>query len=204
MPEPESLDTWFKREIVVHEGALDRYLLRAWPNPHDVFDLRQDVYVRVYEAAAKARPHAPKSFLFVTARHLLTDRLRRKRVVAIDAVGDPDSLNVLVEDLSPEHRVSAHQELRRLAEALDNLPPRCRDAVWLRRVDEIPQKEVARLLGLTPKMVEKHLRKGILRLTAALFGSDDARPCSLHGPRSLHGPARKPATEGDDREERGG
>ena len=71
--------------------------------------------VRVYEAAAKARPHAPRSFLLVTARHLLTDRLRRKRVVAIDAVGDPDSLNVLVEVLSPEHRASVHQEPRRLA-----------------------------------------------------------------------------------------
>jgi len=171
----ESLDTWFKREIVAHEGALERYLLRAWPNPHDVLDLRQDIYVRVYEAAAKARPYAPKSFLFTTARHLLADRLRRKRIVSIDAVGDPDALNVLVEDLSPEHRTAAHQELRRLAEALDALPPQCRNAVWLRRVDEIPQKEVARLLGVTPKRVEKHLRKGILRLTAALFGSQDPR-----------------------------
>lgn len=175
MTGPDSLDTWFKREILLHEGALDRYLLRAWPNPHDVFDLRQDIYVRVYEAAAKARPHAPKSFLFATARHLLTDRLRRKRIVAIDAVGDPDALNVLIEDLSPEHRTAAHQELRRLAEALDTLSPRCRDTVWLRRVDEIPQKEVARRLGMTPKMVEKHLRKGILRLAAALFGSEDPR-----------------------------
>ena len=169
----ESLDSWFKREIVVHEGALDRYLLRAWSNPHDVFDLRQDIYVRVYEAAAKSRPHAPKSFLFATARHLLTDRLRRKRIVSIDAVGDPDALNILVEDLTPERRTAAHQELRRLAEALDTLSPRCRDAVWLRRVDEIPQKEVARLLGSTPKMVEKYLRKGILRLTAAFFGAPD-------------------------------
>jgi RNA polymerase sigma-70 factor (ECF subfamily) len=171
----ESLDAWFQREIVVHEGALERYLFRCWPHAQDVFDLRQDIYVRIYEAAAKARPHSPKSFLFATARHLLTDRLRRKRIVAIDSVGDPDSLNVLVEDLSPEHRAVAHQELRRLAEALDNLPPRCRDAVWLRRVDELPQKEVARVLGITPKMVEKHLRKGVQRLTAALFGSEEVR-----------------------------
>ena len=177
----ESLDTWFKREIIVHEGALERYLLRAWPNPHDVFDLRQDIYVRVYEAATKARPHSPKSFLFATARHLLTDRMRRKRIVSIDAVEDVDSLNVLVEDLSPERRTAAHQELRRLAEALDSLPPRSRDAVWLRRVDELPQKEVAQILGVTPKMVEKYLRKGILRLTAALFGSEEARSASRAG-----------------------
>jgi DNA-directed RNA polymerase specialized sigma24 family protein len=49
----ESLDTWFKREILVHEGALVRYLTRTWSNRQEIHDLRQDTYVRVFEAAAK-------------------------------------------------------------------------------------------------------------------------------------------------------
>ena len=52
----ESLDTWFKREVLPHEAALLRFLLRMWPNRHEVQDLRQDIYVRVYEAAAHMRP----------------------------------------------------------------------------------------------------------------------------------------------------
>lgn len=166
--EAESLDTWFTRHILVHEEALVRYLTRCWPNAGDIVDLRQDTYVRVYEAAAKARPRAPKSFLFTTARHLMTDRLRRQRIVAIDAVGDLDALNVLVEELSPEERTSAHQELRRLAEAIDDLPPRCREAVWMRRVDDLPQKEVAARLGVTQKTVEKHIMKGMQLLAEAM------------------------------------
>lgn len=164
----ESLDSWFKRQILVHEDGLVRYLTRCWPNPADILDLRQDAYVRVYEAAAKSRPNAPKSFLFTTARHLMTDRLRRRRIVAIDAVGDLDALNVLVEELSPEDRTSAHQELRRLAEALDELPPRCREAVWMRRVDDLSQKEVAARLGVTQKTVEKHIMKGMRLLADAM------------------------------------
>lgn len=166
--EPECLDTWFKREILVHEEALVRYLTRCWPNPADVLDLRQDTYVRVYEAAAKTRPQAPKSFLFTTARHLMTDRFRRRRVVAIDAVGDLETLNVMVEELSPEERTGAHQELRRLAEAIDGLPPRCREAVWMRRVDDLPQKEVAARLGVTQKTVEKHVMRGMQLLADAM------------------------------------
>ena len=166
--EPESLDAWFKRLILVHEEALVRYLTRCWPNPAEIVDLRQDTYVRVYEAAAKCRPQAPKSFLFTTARHLMTDRWRRQRIVAIDAVGDLDALNVLVEELSPEERTSAHQELRRLAEAIDDLPPRCREAVWMRRVDDLPQKEVAARLGVTQKTVEKHIMKGMQLLAQAM------------------------------------
>jgi len=169
--EPESLDTWFKRQILVHEQALMRYLARCWPNPGDIVDLRQDTYVRVYEAAAKSRPRAPKSFLFTTARHLMTDRLRRQRIVAIDAVGDLEALNVMVEELSPEERTNAHQELRRLAEAIDKLPRRCREAVWLRRVDDLPQKEVAARLGVTQKTVEKHVMKGMQLLADAMVRS---------------------------------
>jgi RNA polymerase sigma-70 factor (ECF subfamily) len=170
----ESLDAWFVREILVHEEALVGYLLRRWPNRPDVNDLRQDTYVRVYEAAAKSRPPVPRAFLFTTAAHLLADRMRRRRVVAIDAVGDVEGLDVLVEEVSPERRISAHEELRRLAEAIDLLPPKCREVVWLRRVHEISQKEVARRLGIAEKTVEKHVMNG-MKLLANAFRSGPER-----------------------------
>jgi len=170
----EPLDSWFKREILAHEAALVRYLWRTWPNRQEVYDLRQDSYVRVYEAAAKSRPQAPKSFLFATARNLMADHIRRQRIVSIDAVGDLDALNVMIEEISPEQRASAHQELRRLAEAIDLLPPKCREAVWMRRVDDLPQKEVAMRLGITQKTVEKHVMKG-MKLLALLVRNNPER-----------------------------
>ena len=70
-------DDWFAREVLVHERALVGYLQRCWPHRDELHDLRQEVYVRVYEAAGKALPSQPRAFLFATARHLLTDRIRR-------------------------------------------------------------------------------------------------------------------------------
>lgn len=168
----DSLDDWFKREILVHEESLVRYLFRTWPRYQEVYDLRQDVYVRVYKAAINSRPQAPKSFLFATARHLMTDRIRRQRIVTIDAVEDLDALSVMIDELSPERRASAHQELRHLARAIDELPPKCRETVWLRRVDDLSQKEVAAKLGIAEKTVEKHVMKGMKLLAAALFRSE--------------------------------
>ncbi len=166
----ESFDHWFAREILAHEASLERYLGRVWGNRDEVHDLRQEIYVRVYEAAAKSRPLAPKAFLFTTARHLMSDRLRRTRIVSIEAMGDLEALNVPVDDISAERRTSAHQELRRLADALGQLPPRCREVVWLRRVEQVPQKEVARRLGISEKTVEKQVAKGMRLLTAAFYG----------------------------------
>jgi RNA polymerase sigma factor (sigma-70 family) len=158
--EEESLEIWFKREILSQEEMLTRFLARVWPHRDELSDIRQEAYARVYEAALKARPQSPKAFLFATARHLMADRVRRERIVSIRAGGDTDYLNVLVDEISPERRASAGEELSRLARAFDRLSSKCREVVWLRRVKELSQREVADHLGLSEKTVEKHLRTG--------------------------------------------
>jgi RNA polymerase sigma-70 factor (ECF subfamily) len=165
----EALNDWFAREILVHEAALVRYLSRTWPNRDEIHDLRQETYIRVYEAAQKALPYAAKSFLFTTARHLMADRLRRGRIVSMEAVGDLDTLNVPIAEASPEQRLNARQELMQLARAFSILPPKCREVVWLRRVDELSQKEVASRLSISEKTVESHVMKGTRLLADALF-----------------------------------
>jgi RNA polymerase sigma factor (sigma-70 family) len=156
----EPLDTWFKREILSHEDMLMRFLARVWPRRDELPDIRQEAYARVYEAAQKSRPQAPKAFLFTTAKHLMADRIRRERIVSIQAAGENEYLNVLIDEISPEQRVGANQELARLARAFDRLSPKIREVVWLRRVKGLSQKEVASRLALAEKTVEKHLRTG--------------------------------------------
>lgn len=171
----DSLDNWFKREVLIHEASLLRYLGRVWFRQEEIHDLRQEVYVRVYEAARKARPTTPRAFLFATARHLVTDRIRRGRIVSIEAVGDPEALNVLIDEVSPERKASAWQELKRVGRALNALPPRCREVVWLRKVDELSTKEVAEQLGVSVRTVEGQILKGMRILSDAVF-EDDASP----------------------------
>ena len=184
----DSLNNWFAREILVHESALMRYLLRSWFRREEIHDLRQEIYVRVYEAAAKTRPAMPKSFMFTTARHLMTDRLRRGRVVSIEAVGDIDALNVLIDEISPERRLGARQELKRLTDAFDRLPDRCREVVWLRRVEELSQKAVAARMGISEKTVEKQIAKGARLIAEYFYGGN-------HAPRPAHGDAMDTAYE---------
>jgi len=192
----ESLDNWFKREILAHEASLNRYLQRFWPRRSEIPDLRQEIFTRVYQAAKKSRPQSSaKSFLFSTARHLMADRIRRKKIVAIDSVADLDALNVpvpgqMVDELSPEHHLLAHQELRRLAQAIDGLPPKCRKVIWMRRVDDLSQREVAARLGISEKSVEKHVIKGMRILERTFYGTPDevkADPGDLTQDEQEHG-----------------
>jgi RNA polymerase sigma factor (sigma-70 family) len=168
----EPLDAWFKREILREEAALMRYLRRLWPRPGEIDDLRQETYARVYESARTHRPEAARAFLFAAARNLVIDRVRRERIVSIEGVPDIEDQFVLVDELSPERRTIARQELKRLAQAFDWLPDRCREVVWLRRVLELSQQQVAARLGISERTVEKHVAKGGRLLARYMFGED--------------------------------
>lgn len=187
----ESVDTWFVREVLAHEQALMRFLHRNWRDHDEVRDLRQEIYVRVYESAARRRPDSPKSFLFATARNLLTDRVRRQRIVSITAVGDLEQLNVMQDELEPSRWLGGREALARLARALDSLPDRCREVMWLRRVVDLPQKEIAHRLGISEKTVEKHIAKGS-RLMADHFHAGEDATLSERGRQELHARSRRP------------
>ncbi|WP_202842664.1 RNA polymerase sigma factor [Luteimonas saliphila] len=182
---PKALDDWFIREILVHEAPLMHYLLRSAPRSEEASDLRQEVYARVYEAAGKALPQQPKAFLFATARHLLADRARRGKVVSIEPVGDFEPLHVLIDDVSPERWCGGRQVLMRLAGAFDRLPDRCREVVWLRRVEHLSQREVAQRLGISEKTVEKHIAKGMRLIAGYFYGGEEVPQPAARGRQAV-------------------
>src|SRR6185437_10845241 len=85
---------WFVREVLPLETVLMQYLRRNWSNTDEIADLRQDVYMRVFEAAKREIPQAAKSFVFTTARNLLIDRVRREQVVPIEAMTGREGLTI--------------------------------------------------------------------------------------------------------------
>lgn len=163
------LNLWFVEEVLPLEAALLRFLRRNWRDEAELLDLRQETYVRVYEAAARDRPDAVKPFLFATARNLLIDRARRAQIVSIETVADLEALDTSVEELTPERHAAGRGELRMLQTALDELPPRCRRVVELRKIDGYSQRDVAAQLGITEDTVERQVSKGVRALADALF-----------------------------------
>jgi RNA polymerase sigma-70 factor (ECF subfamily) len=83
-------------------------------------------------------------------------------------------LNVLQDELEPARWLAGREALTRLARALDRLPGRCREVVWLRRVEDLPQKEIARRLGISEKTVEKHIAKGSRMMADFFHGGTEA------------------------------
>ncbi|WP_182849640.1 RNA polymerase sigma factor [Pelagerythrobacter aerophilus] len=168
-------DRWFVEQVLPLEGALSAYLRRVWPDPAEVDDLRQEVYVRVYKGAQRKRPPATNHYVFAVARNLLVDRLRHRRVVHIDLVADLESLNVLSNELPPDRVLSGRQELARLERAMSDLPDRCREAFVLRKIEGHSQREAAQLMGVSQTTIEKHIGKAMRILASSFFGNGETQ-----------------------------
>lgn len=169
---PPEVRAWFIREVLPLEAQLMQFLRRNWRNASEISDLRQDVYVRVFEAAKQEIPRAAKPFLFATARNLLINRVRQEQVVSIEAVADLDALNVAQDAPGPDRNAIARDELRRLQSAIDHLPPRCREAVLLHQVDGLSRREIAAHMRIMEKTVKRHLEDGARAIADYLFGGD--------------------------------
>ena len=164
----QPIDQWFILEVLPLEHLLTGFLQRNWHNEAEISDLRQEAYTRVYEAAQKERPLQIKAFLFQVTRNLMIDHLRKKNVISLESVTDFEWMNVLDDRPSSEAYVAARQELRLLQAALDELPPRCRQVVLMRKMEGLSQKEVAKRMGITIETVENQVAKGMRLLAQAL------------------------------------
>lgn len=161
---------WFGREILPLEASLMQYLAHNWRNASDITDLRQEVYIQIYEAALRSFPEKPRQYLFTTARNLLSRKLQHERVVPIEAVADLDALSLASDAPSPDRSVTARDDLRRLQVALDRLPPRERQAIIFGKIEGLSRSEVAARMGISEGAVAQYLVRGIRSLIDIFYG----------------------------------
>ncbi|HEV2561202.1 MAG TPA: sigma-70 family RNA polymerase sigma factor [Rhizomicrobium sp.] len=166
------LEAWFVREVLPLEAALTHFLRHSWRNQSDIADLRQDVYAQVCEAAKKRTPDPVKPFVFAVARNLVINRVRRERVIPIEAVADPDALGVAMDMPGPDRNVIARDELLRLRAAIDRLPPRCREAVIMARLEGLTGRAIAARMGVSESAVSHHVENGMRAIADMLYGED--------------------------------
>ena len=157
-------DRWFLEEILPLESELEHFLRRHWRNGQDIPDLRQEILAKIYRYALTDRPANPRAFLYRTARNLMIDRIRQQSVISLESVMDFEALNVSTDEADPFETTSARQELRMLQDALDHLPDRTRDVIYLRRVQGFSQKETAEYLRISEPTVERHISRGTRQL----------------------------------------
>lgn len=136
-----------------HRGELVGYAGRILGDFGRAEEVVQEAFIRFAASADSTVIEEPLAYLYRTVRNLCldskrgTERDRRRDLLLADALSDLEGLRDT--GPTPETFAVSRQELRRLQEALAELPERMRRALELHRFAELPVKQVARELGVS-------------------------------------------------------
>jgi RNA polymerase sigma factor (sigma-70 family) len=175
---------WFAAHILPHEPDV-RAWLRSSLRVANEDDVVQEAYARIFAQADFDQVISGRAYFFTVARNIVLKQLRRERIVRIDAVAEIDSLGIVDYEPSAERAVSGRQELARVQRLIEELPERCRLVFQMRKIDALPQREIAQRLGISENVVEKEAARG-LRLILQGLGEEagSRRPFRLFKRRS--------------------
>lgn len=143
------------------------YLIRLGLDAARAEELAQEVLVTVWRKAASFDPAraSVSTWIFRIARNRRIDVFRRDRTAAID--GEDPSLHPPAAP-DPSEGVSAGQQQRRIAAALDDLPAEQRDLVRRAFYDDLSHSEIAEATGLALGTVKSRLRLAFGKLRTVL------------------------------------
>jgi RNA polymerase sigma factor (sigma-70 family) len=164
------------RTLLPQRGALYRFIRKLVRVSSDAEDIVQDAYLKLLERPPADREGQPlPGYLFVVARNLAADRTRRSlREGRRDAALHAFTTQLGAVDPSGEELVFVEQASQELRRALWDLPQRTRDAFLLHRLEGLTHQEVAALLGVTVRTVERNVASAIGHLKCTLFSKESS------------------------------
>lgn len=136
--------------------------------PQEISDVVQEAYLRIARMDSVSHIRNGRAYLFTAARALVLERIRHERVVRIDNMTEVQALSIVDDDPDPERMVGARQELQRIRDLIDGLPARCREIFTLRRIEGMPQRQIAEKMGIPEHIVEAQSVRGLKLIIRAL------------------------------------
>jgi RNA polymerase sigma-70 factor (ECF subfamily) len=125
-------------------------------------DLQQEAFTRAWDYCVKGGDIREwKPFLYRTAYNLIVDTYRKKRTVSLDAMIEDTGFAIADED---DVRNVNRAEAARVRAAIDSLDESYRDIVLLRFTEDLPPREIARIMGLSENVVSVRLHRGVKML----------------------------------------
>ena len=138
--------------------SLFRFVFFRVNDRDGALDLVQESFVKLWEVLTSGKVIENKrAFLFRIASNKVIDRYRKVKEYSLDLLAEEGFDASIGERVSIEERIDAKFAMK----ALELLPEKYREAVWLRNVEEWAVKDIARHLGESENVVSVRIHRGI-------------------------------------------
>lgn len=155
------LSAWFR----AWDRPLLRFLSRRGATNEEAEDFMQEAYLRLLRMDDRDLVRNPQAYLFKIAGNLLSEW--RMRAAQARPHG-PAPLEVLAAEENPLSDLEKMEEQRLIHDALEGLPSVTRKVLLLQAHEDMSYDQIARHLGLTRRMVKRHMLNGYSALRSRL------------------------------------
>lgn len=160
-----SAEAEFSSFMAAHTRALARTAWLLTGDVHQAEELTQLALMRTYLAWGRARQGDPLAFARRTLTNARIDTWRRRRRKVLTAPGE-------MPQAASGDSASAIADRDRLVRALAMLTRRQRRIVVLRHLEDLPEQEVAAMLGVSVGTVKATTSRALARLRAELTSEE--------------------------------
>jgi RNA polymerase sigma factor (sigma-70 family) len=151
-----------------YRSSLFRYLTGLVASPDDAAELVQESYTRLLQHDDVAHLEAvSRTYLFQIATNLARDHYRR-RATRRTAHLDVDELEIADERAGPEHSLVWDTTIDVIKDGIKELPPTTRRIFLLSRFRGKTYPQIAQLLGISTRTVERKMSEAMQALAARL------------------------------------
>ncbi|MGB5419728.1 RNA polymerase sigma factor [Algibacter sp.] len=143
-----------------HAKDLHNFLYYKFGDLLNPKDKVQEAFIKLWENCAKVSPEKAKSFVFTTANNLMLNEVAHQKVVLKHRQTKPK----MSTNETPEFLMQEAEYAEKLQKALSNLTDAQREAFMLNRVEGKRFKEIAEIIGVSTKAVEKRIYGALVKL----------------------------------------
>ena len=155
------IDIWFADHVFVFHQEHRRYALSLVRQQEEAEELVQEAYARLFALEKWAAIASPHAFTIRIIRNLPIERFRRADVVRIDQGAVLLSLEIADQEPTPDVVAMDRSELNHIARVMQDMPPRMREALYLRRIEGLSPALVAEKMNISVSTVETHLVRAL-------------------------------------------
>lgn len=143
-----------------HNQRLVRFLAARLSSDAEAKEVAQEAYVRLLQLEQPDAGGFMRALLYKTAINIATDRIRRRKLDRESLSTDP--LDFGIDRCSPEQHVSSREEVEIVSQCLNELSPRCRQAILLRRLQGLSTAQIAATLNVSTRMIRLYITEASL------------------------------------------
>ncbi len=182
----------FEYLFTTYYPRLRNYSLHFIADVDDVEDIIQDCFVNLWNRREMLTGVSISSMLFTMVRNGCLNFLKHKAIAEGYNIRELSQLNGSEALYNYDFLGSADEELlcdelrRQIDEVLSHLPERSRQVFVMSRFEGLKNREIAERLGISVKVVEKHVSKALAMLRKQIIRRGNVELCLLLLSWTLH------------------